>query len=302
MLSQTPFAISNRVVLPATKQDISDIIQKKQALKIGLNDYETYFEVNKATKTTSVLIQTFTADFIEQAEKPALADKLSTGIVINGEVDKLFPTLVGNVVTYRLKLWSRKIKAGADKDKHANIYLPLSLVSKISGSNEDNSGTVNDAVSYFGAPLTFRFSPNLIDITSKDKETRFVVGMHHDFRMLSIGDTVTDNVEIGFGYYAALGFSFFSTGDVFDDQTNEWIGGRWSISGLLYTFRSSGKFKSAVFGNYDQKSISGFECMLRFKTNSDVNKKFNFFIGANSGFTKNAPNYKKWDLRIGIGN
>jgi hypothetical protein len=300
--AQTPFAISNRVILENDQAEIETLLNKKLNAGLGLKTYEVVFAGNFNNLADNDNVNQFNASRIREAEKPGLADKLSTGVVINGEVDKFFPTLVGDVVTYRLKLWSRKIRKGPDKDKMANIYFPLSIVSKISGSNEDNSGTVNDAISYFGAPLTFRLSPNIIDITGKDEQTRFVIGMHHDFRALPVGDTLTDNVEIGFGYYGAFGFSFFSMGDVFDEETDAWIAGRWSLSALVYLFRSGGKFKEAVFGTYDQKSLSGFEFMFRFKTENDSEKKFNLFIGANCGFTKNAPNYKKWDIRLGIGN
>lgn len=309
--AQVPFGIKNRVVLEDDAGKILEKINKRMSHNGKLLPFEAAFlaeekevhalDGSEKESRNKALVADYNAMLVREAEKPGFAEKLSTGIVIKGEVDKLFPTLVGDITTYRLKLWQRSIKRGRDKDKKANVYLPFSFVSKLSGSNEDNTGTVNDATTFFGAPLTFRLSPNLVDYTWNEG-SRFVLGMHHDLRLLPVGDTTTDKIEAGFGYYGSFGFSFFNDADVFDNESNSWIAGKWSFSALVYVFRSGGKFKQAVFGNYDKKSLSGFECMLRFATSDDASRKFNFFLGTNLGLTEDSPNYKKWDFRIGIGN
>ena len=77
--------------------------------------------------------------------------------------------------------------------------------------------------------------------------------------------------------------------------------GKWSFSSILYAFKSGGTFNKAVFGNYEKKTLSGVEFFLRFKTSKKEDSKFNFLIGASNGFTRGAPNFAKWEFRIGVG-
>lgn len=234
----------------------------------------------------------FNDEQIEQAESADVLKQFSGSLVVSDYVDKLFPTINGDIITYRLNLWT----TNSGKARH---YLPLSIISKVSGSSQNNTGTLNDAVSFFGAPLTFRFSPTFIDRSFTFN--RLVIGMLHDVRVLAIGDTATNQIDAGFGYYGAFGFSYFGDGDVSSEPTTRYTG-RWSFSTMLYLFTSGGKFNKTVFGNYEPKNLTGLEMLLRFKTDKDEGSKFNLLIGANYGFTRGAPNYNKWDFRIGVGN
>jgi len=303
--AQTPFGIKNKVVIYKSPQKIQEYLQSKEDYGLPLNKYEVQFQaairMNKQLQGGKEC-ESFKVGILKEVENPEVAEKLSTGIVISDDVNKLFPTIVGNVVNYRLRLWSRVLKKGPDKNDTAIVYLPLSIISKISGATGNSSGTLNDAASFFGAPFTLRFSPNFVDVDVDNKNGRFVVGMHHDLRVLAIADTATNKAEAGFGYYGALGFTYFNTGQVFNEEAKDWIEGKWSFSALLYFFKSGGKFNKAVFGDYKNRTLSGIECMLRFRTNSDANKKFNFFFGTNYGFSKDVPNKGKWDFRMGIGN
>lgn len=86
-----------------------------------------------------------------------------------------------------------------------------------------------------------------------------------------------------------------------DNDEGKRFHGKWSISTMIYWFKSGGKFNKIVFDDHTNKTISGIEMLLRFKTNKKEDSKFNFLIGASNGFTKPTPNFAKWQFRIGVG-
>ena len=299
--AQAPFAAKTKFkdltaeefLYRAKRQGIDQVY-----IKNVKTDVATNFLINdKDNATTKTAKDFYNSKVRELEESASVLDQFSGGINIpTEEMENLFPTINGDIITYRLRMWTTRDK----NDEQVRHYLPLSIISKVSGSQKNNTGTVNDAVSFFGAPLTFRLTPTLIDVPWGD--TRFVFGMHHDLRLITIGDTLTDKLQAGFGYYGALGLSFFGEGDVMTTGDPTKYEGTWSFSALLYHFSSGGKFDKAIFGNYEAKNLNGFEFLLRFKTSSKEKSKFNLLLGANYGLTKNAPNHNKWDFRIGVGN
>ena len=236
-----------------------------------------------------------------EEEKIGTLDQFSSGLVMGDDMKNLFPTINGEILNYRLGLYSTKGRE-TDNDTIVRHYLPISIISKISGSNKNTTGTLNDATSFFGSPFTFRTTTIFLDRTTKNMENRFVVGMHNDLRIVTVGDTLTSKLETAFGYYGAIGFTYFGKGDVSNasDPSTKWEG-TWSFSALAYFFSSGGTFNKAVFGNYEKKNLTGIELLLKFKTSSSEASKFNLLIGGNYGFTKGAPNFEKWSFRLGIG-
>jgi len=274
----------------AKKQDLDKVVFKNVTTDVDINK-------NSASDNKTIAATAYYNNKMREAEERAdVLDQFSGGLNIpTEEVAQLFPTINGDIITYRLRMWTT-----VKNNVSTRHYLPFAIISKVSGSQKNNTGTINDAVSFFGAPLTFRLTPTFVDVPLGD--TRFVFGMHHDLRILAIGDTLTDKLQAGFGYYGAIGLSIFGEGDVSTTGDPTKYEGTWSFSALLYHFSSGGKFDKAVFGNYEPKSLHGFEFLLRFKTSKEENSKFNLLLGANYGITKNAPNHNKWDFKIGIGN
>lgn len=336
------FAIKANAQAPfANKATFRNVKPSDIQKKISNNNGDSTINLRKTNKVINVLQIANTPDKTEQAaklqqaandatkeskvqEKSAdLFSQFGGGLVIGDDANTLFPTVNGDIITYRLGVWSNirikddtkrghKPKTGEidsllriakDSSKLDTVrhYLPLSIISKVSGSNQNNTGTVNDAVSFFGAPLTFRFSPVLY--SHEFLENKIVFGMHHDLRILAIGDTNTNKITAGFGYYGAVGFTYFGNGTVSNEAEPKTVeDGVWSFSSLFYYFKSGGKFNKAVFGNYEPTSLTGIELLLRFKTTRSEANKFNLQLGANYGFTKNAPNYGKWEFKIGVAN
>ena len=221
-------------------------------------------------------------------------DQFGSGLVLGDDTKTLFPTINGEIINYRLSFYT--------DNNSVRHYIPISIISKVSGSNKNNTGTLNDATSFFGSPFTFRTTTAFLD-KQIGKENRIVVGMHNDLRIVTVGDTLTSKIETSFGYYGAFGFTYFGKGEVYNDldPSTKWDGA-WSFSALLYLFSSGGTFNKAVFGNYDKKNLSGLELLLRFKTSNSEKSKFNLLVGGNYGFTKGAPNFEKWSFRLGVGN
>jgi len=234
---------------------------------------------------------------------------VSANIVVLQNAKKMFPTINGEVINYRLGLWTEKKYSDTDLNKlypEPRIhYLPFSIISKISGNYFDSAaGTTNDASSFLGAPLTFRLSP-CIDLTPKLIYNKLFFGVNADLRLLIIGDTEKDKLESSWGSYFSAGFTYMGTGYAFKEDTDKEnkkrYNGKWSISTMIYGFKGGGSFNKAVFGEDQKKTLTGIEILLRFKTNKKEDSKFNFLIGAGNGFTRGAPNYARWDFRIGIG-
>jgi len=212
-VAQTPFGIKNRVVrhkdpdktmeyllikyqngLPLKEYErnfISNVQQIRATYKMNMEDDSTQAGRFLTEQNYSVSNEhdAYRNGILKDAEDADLADKISTGIVISDDVNKLFPAITGNVVNYRLRLWSRIMQKGPYKGDTAEVYLPLSILSKVTGATGNNTGTVNDAASFLGAPLTLRFSPNLLDLQSKDKKSRLGIGMQHELRMLYVAST-----------------------------------------------------------------------------------------------------------------
>jgi hypothetical protein len=231
------------------------------------------------------------ADFLEH---------INANLISIQDGKKLFPTINGEVINYKLGLWTT---TKPDRTKRTH-YLPISLISKVSGNYSDSSaGATDDATSYFGAPLTFRFSPAFELTKLSSTENKLFLGFNTDLRLLTIGDTIKNKVTTSWGAYGSFGITYMGKGFAEQRSDNETsrIDGKWSFSALLYFFKGGGTFNKAVLGDYEKKTLSGIEMLLRFKTNKKEDSKFNFLIGASNGFTRGAPNFAKWEFRIGIG-
>jgi hypothetical protein len=233
-------------------------------------------------------------------------DHVSANIVATGDLQQIFPTINGEVIHYKLGLWSSRVKNPENRlDTIKMHYLPFSIISKISANYMDpGTGTLNDATSFFGAPLTFRFAP-AFDLTPHSEYNKLFVGVQGDLRMLVIGDTAANTIDASWGVYSSFGLTYMGNGYAFDDNgtdDSERHDGKWSFSALLFWAKSGGKFNKAVFGNFEPKQLSGLELMLRFKASSKSDSRFNFFLGGSNGFSRGAPNFARWDFRIGVGN
>ena len=171
---------------------------------------------------------------------------------------KLFPTINGEIINYKLRIWTneRTDKVGNTITK-AHI-LPFSLISKVSGNYSDSSaGLTNDATSYFGSPLTFRFAPSTELFTKNNTRNKFFVGLNTDLRLLTIGDKTSSKIETGWGGYTSVGLTYMGTGYAYEgeedtDEANRFEG-KWSFSTLFYYFKSGGTFNKAIFGDYQKK-------------------------------------------------
>lgn len=247
----------------------------------------------RSFRASQNLVKAYNDNQREAEDKAHLLNQVGTSIVVGSDVANLFPTLNGEIVDYRICISRKGTK------RH---YLPLSIVSKVSGNSTNTAGTVNDATSFFGAPLTLRATPTFRIEANENRATAWAFGTYHDVRLVTVGNTVTNKVDAGFGMYNAVGFSIFGEGYVQDNTDNPTkYEGSWVFSALLYNFSSGGKFNNAVFGSYEKKNLSGVEALFRFKTSSDQHSRFNLLIGGNYGFTPGASNYHTWSLRFGVG-
>ena len=269
---------------------------------------------------------------IDSIKKADYFDHANANIVVIQDAKKMFPTVNGEIINYRLGIWTRKIYTEKKKAKDCkDVYkksekqnsdkvrlneclkalegdprihnLPFSIISKVSGNYMDSAaGPTNDATSFFGAPLTFRISP-AFDLMPGNFNNKLFFGINADIRLLIIGDEAKENIETGWGTYASAGFTYLGKGYAFEnnDEEPERHNGKWSFSAMLYWFKSGGTFNKAVFGNYEKKELTGLEMMLRFKASKKEDSKFNFILSASNGFTAGAPNFGKWDFRIGVG-
>ena len=246
-------------------------------------------------------------------------DHISANIVVIQDANKFFPTINGEVINYRLGIWTeKKVKkenrgttrtekrAAKDSATEPRVhYLPFSIITKVSANYLDSSaGPINDATSFFGAPLTFRFAP-ACDLTPENDQNKLFLGMNTDLRLLVLGNDDENSIDAGWGTYVSGGFTYMGLGHAYEtnpesrEETRH--NGKWSFSTMLYWFKSGGKFNKAVFNSYETKSISGIEMMLRFKASKKEDSKFNFLVSASNGFTKDAPNFAKWQFTIGVG-
>lgn len=236
--------------------------------------------------------------------KPNFFEHYSANIISIQNGKKMFPVINGEVINYGLGLWStiREIDLGENRKIFDTVthFLPFSIITKLSGNYADSSaGVTNDATSYLGAPLTFRISPSFeIPINGLQKNKLFV-GLNIDLRLLTIADPGTNKLEASWGTYGSLGMTYMGYGYASTD--NGRFEGKWSLSSILYAFKSGGVFNKAIFGNYEKKTLTGIEFFLQFKTSKKEDSKLNFLIGASNGFTNNASNFGRWQFRIGVG-
>ncbi len=278
--SQVPFA--------TYKKPTVETMKKRVARASGFSDSDY----------TKALIDSVNKE-VEDIDRADFFDHANANVVSIQNGKKLFPTINGEVINYKLSLWTTTADDGS-KRPH---YLPLSIITKVSGDYADSSaGPVNDAVSYFGAPLTFRFSPAFELTKATATENKLFLGVNTDLRLLTIADAVTSKLNVSWGAYGSIGLTYMGKGYAFETDESERFDGKWSFTTLLYFFKSGGEFNKAVLGDYEKKTLSGVELLLRFKTNRKEDSKFNFLIGASNGFTSNAPNFAKWEFRIGVGN
>ena len=288
VFSQAPFSTYKKPTLEAAKIKYS----KTQSAGFTINAAITTQLVDSVNKRVDE----------SNLDKADFFDHINANLISIQDGKKLFPTINGEVINYKLGLWT-SIKKDSTKRPH---YLPLSLISKVSGNYADSSaGATNDATSYFGAPLTFRFSPSFELTKESSTENKLFFGFNTDIRLLTIGDTIKNEITTTWGAYGSVGLTYmgkgFATQGSDDADESSRYEGKWSFSALLYFFKGGGTFNKAVLGDYEKKTISGIELLLRFKTNKKEDSKFNFLIGASNGFTRGAPNFGKWEFRIGVG-
>jgi hypothetical protein len=282
--AQVPFATYKRPTLAA----------EQNRLKTSPGDSLSIAEKNLAEANYNAELEEITqADYF---------DHVSANIVAMGDFQKVFPTINGEVIHYKLGLWSTRKKGTNSVTMH---YLPFSLITKISSNYMDAAaGPLNDATSFSGAPLTFRFAP-AFDLTPSLKYNKLFAGFNGDLRLLAIGDTVNNSIDAAWGVYTSFGLTYmgdaYAYGDNGDTDDSERHYGKWSFSTMVFWAKSGGKFNTAVFGNFQPRQLSGVEMMLRFKASNKNDSGFNFFISGSNGFTRGAPNFARWDFRIGVG-
>jgi hypothetical protein len=124
---------------------------------------------------------------LEQIEKTNFFEHYSANVVSFQNGNKLFPTINGEIINYKLGIWAfrdKKIDNGkaiqtnatTAKDSIVIHYLPFSIISKVSADYMDPAaGTLNDATSFFGAPLTFRIAPG-VDLTKNWSYNKIFAG------------------------------------------------------------------------------------------------------------------------------
>lgn len=256
-------------------------------------------------------------------------DHLSANAVFIQNSQKMFPTISGEVINYKFSVWTQKIyekepdctDCNSIKDKYQRRkckedarrcndsvvarlrehILPFSIITKLSANYVDSSaGPTHDATSFFGAPLTFRFAP-AADLTPYWKYNKLFVGLNADLRLLTIADTSTNKLQTSWGAYVSAGFSYLGKGYAYETDESDRHDGKFSFSAMLYWFKSGGEFKKAIFGDYEKKTLTGIELLLRFKTSRKEDSKFNLIFGANNGFRRGAPNFAQWQFQLGIG-
>ena len=246
-------------------------------------------------------------------------DHMNANIVVIQDARKFFPTLNGEIVNYRFGIWTEKkvTKEGTGNTKEERMaasdveteprvhYLPFSIITKISSNYLDSSaGPINDATSFFGAPLTFRLSP-AFDLLPNNTENKLFMGANADLRLLAFGNDAENTIDVGWGAYISGGITYMGRGHAYtineENKEETRYEGKWSFSAILYWFKSGGKFNKAIFDNFEKKSLSGIEMMLKFKASKKEDSKFNVLVSASNGFTKGASNFAKWEFRIGVG-
>lgn len=257
-------------------------------------------------------------------------DHMSANVVFIQNSQQMFPTINGEIINYKLGVWTQRIFKSNPKecDTCGNItdrvrrrackiarrecrdlltdslrvhYLPFSIITKVSSNyNDSSAGPTHDATSFFGAPLTFRFSP-AIDLTPGLEDNKLFAGMNADLRLLTYTDSGSTRLQTAWGAYVSVGLSYLGKGYAYDTDDAQRHDGRFSFSSILYWFKSGGEFNKALFGDYQKKSLTGIELMLRFKTSSKQDSKFNFLFGANNCFTRGAPGFAQWQFQLGIG-
>lgn len=240
---------------------------------------------------------------LDEISKPDFLDHMNSNITSLQNGKKMFPTINGELINYNLCLWTSYTRGSKGDTVIKQYYLPISLFTKISGNYSDSAaGVSDDATSYFGAPLTLRFAPAVELFRNKLNENKLFVGLNTDLRLLTIGDTIKNKLQTTWGIYGSAGISYMGKGFAEDptDAAHRYDG-IWSFSAMVYFFKSGGEFNKAIFGNYDKKTLTGVELLLRFKTTKKEDAKFNFLIGASNCFTKGAANSGGWQFRLGIG-
>lgn len=250
---------------------------------------------------------------LKALSKADFLDHMNANITTIQNGKKMFPTINGEVINYKLSIWTSYIISTLTDDdgtkKKDTIprrhYLPISLFTKVSGNYSDSAaGPSDDACSFFGAPLTLRFSPAFELLKNKLRENKLFIGLNTDMRLLTIGDTIKNKLQTTWGVYGSAGISYLGRGFAYDDVEETDEAGRhdgtWSFTAMLYFFKSGGNYSKAIFGNYEKKTLTGVELLLRFKTSKKEDAKFNFLIGASNCFTKGAAN-TGWQFRLGIG-
>jgi hypothetical protein len=290
----------------------------KEAFGIASTQPEEVISINAAIENNSryiymleaenkELLKALVKEEFKQIGKPDFLDHLNANVVSIQNGKKMFPTINGEVINYKLSVWTTyKIDAKGDTARKPH-FLPISLITKVSGNYADSAaGATDDATSFFGAPLTLRFSPSTELFKNKLNDNRLFAGIHTDMRLLTIADTIKNKLQTTWGVYGSAGLTYMGGGYAYDSEGDtdaaQRHDGIWSFSAMLYFFKSGGDYNKAIFGSYEKKTLSGLELLLRFKTSKKEDAKFNFLLGASNCFTKGAANSGGWQFRLGVGN
>ncbi|HYE54600.1 MAG TPA: hypothetical protein VD996_07140 [Chitinophagaceae bacterium] len=317
--AQTPFA-TFKTTKPLTVDSARKLPQETRLMLNILSDINSEHFVNEVKQHNKEQKDSLKLEYF---------DHLSANAVFIQNSQKMFPTINGEVINYRLGIWTEKRYISksqcADCDTLQNRiarricrenrrrcldttadelrthYLPFSIITKISSNYADSSaGPTHDATSFFGAPLTLRFSP-AFDLTPHLEENKLFAGINTDLRLLTYTDTVANDLETAWGAYVSAGLSYLGKGYAYETDEADRHDGAFSFSAMLYWFKSGGQFNKELFGNYQKKTLTGVEIILRFKTSSKQSSRFNFILGASNGFTRGAPNFAKWQFQLGVG-
>jgi hypothetical protein len=302
---QTKILAERKGLVQRTESKLIDSIINEKSESIRQRLIDSISKLRSDVVSLALVESAGTKTEKDEEEKAEFFTSPAMSLVYSDGASSLFPSLSGNIIRYRLQIASRTISKGKDEDSIKRTYLPLFVITNVAGAIAKNGAeTQNNATSYFGSPFTFRINPvKRLAQWGVEKENKLIVGMINDFRAFAVGDTAKQKIDVGFGYYGAVGFTLFGPATITDTNTDsKEYDGKWSFSALYYAFASGGKFNKAVFANAEPpKWLTGFEFLLHVKTNNTNESRLNLFLGAQYDLSKNSPNYQRWNFRMGIG-
>jgi hypothetical protein len=217
----------------------------------------------------------------------------------------IVPNLNVNIVQYRLCLFSWIASKNSDsktryykKGDTIRFYLPFLLISKFNTNYDStNIATISDMTSFMGSPLTLRFMPSYV--FNIGLENTLTIGHSSDLRTIFYKDSTSQVLKTDFGYYGTLGIKYSGRGNVRANDGQS-FNGTWSMSGLIYIFKTNKNIQKQLFENQNNLS-SGFEVIFKFKVLETQVTQFNIYASMQYQFNK-PKNLNPYMFKINIGN